>query len=65
MPLQPDRAASIQAEAFAAARQYTNVNDACPYPFHTPDGRLFKEEFLWARTMIELQQKALQKELGQ
>jgi len=61
MTLQSEHADRIQAEAFAAARKYSNVNDACPYPFHTPEGRLFKEEFLWARTMFQLQEKALQR----
>ena len=65
MPLQPERADRIQAEAFAAARQYSNINDACPYPFASPEGRLFKEEFLWARTMLELQKNAQQKDASQ
>lgn len=31
------------------AAQYSDVNDACPYPFFTGAGRLFKQFFLQAR----------------
>lgn len=36
---------SIQAMALKAAEQYDDVNDACPYPFGTADGQLFKRIF--------------------
>jgi hypothetical protein len=42
----------IKAQAIAAARIYTTVNDACPYPFGTQAGKVFKEEFMWARTAV-------------
>ena len=50
----------IQEQAFKAARQYTNVNDACPYPFGTEAGRVFKEHFVWA-----LNESAQKNEAGQ
>ena len=31
----------LQTEATAAARQYADVNDACPYPFSSAAGQLF------------------------
>ncbi|MDH6185512.1 hypothetical protein [Polaromonas sp. CG_23.6] len=39
----------IEREANAAALQYSDINAACPYPFDTGAGRLFKEFFLLAR----------------
>jgi hypothetical protein len=36
---------SIARQAKDAAKQYTDVNDACPYPFHTEAGRTFKLMF--------------------
>jgi hypothetical protein len=39
----------IEREANAAALQYGDVNAACPYPFDTDAGRLFKQFFLLAR----------------
>ena len=39
----------IEREAKQAARQYDCISDACPYPFSTDAGRLFKEFFLQAR----------------
>lgn len=41
--------ARLQAEATAAARQYSNVNDACPYPFGSAAGQLFAGFFRAAR----------------
>lgn len=35
----------IKAEAQRAAQQFTDVNDACPYPFYSDAGRAFKAEF--------------------
>lgn len=43
----------IQEQAFEAARLYSDINDACPYPFGTEAGRVFKEHFVWARNLIE------------
>lgn len=39
----------IEREARAAAKTYDQVNDACPYPFGTQAGQVFKAEFLRAR----------------
>jgi hypothetical protein len=43
---------SVKQEAAAAAQRYTNVNDACPYPFYSEAGRLFKQEFSRVRLAI-------------
>jgi hypothetical protein len=40
----------VKREAREAAAQFADVNDACPYPFHSDAGRLFREEFARART---------------
>jgi hypothetical protein len=39
----------IEREANAAALQHSDLNAACPYPFDTGAGRLFKQFFLLAR----------------
>lgn len=39
----------LQTEATAAARQYADVNDACPYPFSSAAGQLFAGFFRAAR----------------
>ncbi len=39
----------IATEALKASETYADVNDACPYPFGTAAGRLFKEIFTKAR----------------
>ena len=39
----------LEREANQAATRYTDINAACPYPFDTNAGRLFKEFFLLAR----------------
>jgi hypothetical protein len=41
--------ARIEREATAAAQKFSDVNTACPYPFDTEAGRMFKEEFNKAR----------------
>ena len=43
----------IKTQAREAAAKYTQVNDACPYPFGTAAGQAFKEEFNWVRSIIE------------
>jgi hypothetical protein len=35
----------IKQEARQAAGQFADVNAACPYPFTTEAGRIFREEF--------------------
>lgn len=39
----------IQAQARSAARHYSTMLEACPYPFGSEAGRVFKEEFIAAR----------------
>ncbi|MEC5213289.1 hypothetical protein RCH06_001835 [Polaromonas sp. CG_9.5] len=39
----------IEREAAQAARDYSDINDACPYPFGSSAGQLFKHLFLQAR----------------
>lgn len=41
----------IETQALKASEHYTNVNDACPYPFHSEAGQLFKRVFNEARRM--------------
>lgn len=43
----------IESQARSAARMYSNVNDACPYPWATDAARLFKAEFSRARIELE------------
>ena len=47
---------SIQAMALKAADQYDDVNDACPYPFGTADGQLFKRIFCEAKEKVKQKQ---------
>jgi len=39
----------IQREAAAAARIYSDINDACPYPFGTAAANAFKQAFAKAK----------------
>ena len=39
----------LEREAIASARQHSCINAACPYPFDTDAGRLFKHFFWLAR----------------
>ena len=39
----------IKREAKESAQRFANVNDACPYPFQSQAGRIFKETFFIAR----------------
>ncbi|MFN7725179.1 MAG: hypothetical protein ACK5QH_08930 [Rubrivivax sp.] len=43
--LHPDTLERIAREARAAAHQYRDINDACPYPFGTRLAEAFKREF--------------------
>lgn len=47
------RSDRLRAEARQAAAKYTNINDACPYPWGTPAAIEFKREFMAARADIE------------
>jgi hypothetical protein len=35
----------IKREAREAAARYTDINAACPYPFASEEGRVFRDEF--------------------
>jgi hypothetical protein len=35
----------IKREAREAAARYADINAACPYPFASEEGRVFREEF--------------------
>lgn len=49
----PPDALAIGDEARRAAAQYTDVNAACPYPFDTAAGRIFREAFHFHRKVAE------------
>lgn len=44
----------IQQEARTAAQQSDDINAACPYPFGSWEGEIFKQEFNTARGQIDL-----------
>jgi len=43
----------IKREAEHSAALYSDVNAACPYPFFSGAGRLFKQFFLQARARLQ------------
>ena len=43
----------IEAEAIAATLKYSTVADACPYPFDSTHGRIFKRAFHLERARQE------------
>lgn len=43
---------TYQAEARRAAREYPDVNAACPYPFGTIAGQVFAKEFARERAVM-------------
>ena len=45
----------IEAEAAFAAVRFSDVNDACPYPFESTAGYVFKNAFNAARMAIQKQ----------
>lgn len=47
----------IEQEAQEAAQKYSDVNLACPYPFFSTAGYVFKEAFARARAKVLLQQQ--------
>ncbi len=52
--------ARIEREAHAAARQHACINAACPYPFGSAAGRLFKELYLAAqKNMVKTASSAI------
>ena len=46
----------IEREAKAAAKKYSNINDACPHPFQSAAGKAFKVALTEARKEIEAKQ---------
>ena len=44
----------LEREARAAAKTYSDINDACPYPFGTDAAHIFAAEFKRARAVINL-----------
>lgn len=42
----------VRHQARLAASQYSDVNEACPYPFDTEAGRVFREEFNTMRAAL-------------
>jgi hypothetical protein len=46
----------IKREAQEAAKRHSDVNDACPYPFHSDAGHAFSAFFHEARARIEAPQ---------
>ena len=37
--------AKIESDARKAAHEFVDLNDACPYPFHSTAGHVFRLEF--------------------
>lgn len=50
--------ARIKQEAQEAAQKYSDVNFACPYPFYSTAGHVFKEAFAEARAEILARQQS-------
>lgn len=46
--------AKIEAQACQAAHKFVDVNDACPYPFHSAAGGLFRDAFYAERNRMLL-----------
>lgn len=42
----------IEQEAQLAAQRYRTLSEACPYPFHTEAGRIFKQHFEQAKAEL-------------
>lgn len=55
MPEPIESIASIEARAKAAAKVYSDINDACPYPFGTDAAHHFKAAFFAARAAMQPQ----------
>lgn len=43
---------AIHQEAAQAAQVYSDINDACPYPWRSLEGRAFKAEFIRLRLQM-------------
>ncbi|HBH37609.1 MAG TPA: hypothetical protein DDX06_04410 [Curvibacter sp.] len=48
----------IRVEARQAAAKYSDINDACPYPWGSPAAIEFKREFAAAREALQAQPPA-------
>lgn len=53
MPHHTNSIERVQLEARGAARCYSDVNDACPYPFASRLGRIFRHAFLTERELLQ------------
>ena len=60
MPEQIVNIEAIKTQARAAVATHRDVNDACPYPFHTEAGRIFRDEFVWVRSVCDAKEAAAQ-----
>lgn len=49
----------IKLEARQAAAKYSDVNDACPYPWGSGAAIAFKREFLAAREALQARQPSV------
>lgn len=49
-PLSAETMSQIDADAYRAAMRYSTANDACPYPFQSPEGILFSKAFMHYRS---------------
>lgn len=56
---------AIERQARAAAHQFTNVNDACPWSFYSPQGQAFKRAFTNERSAMLLQEVKQRREATQ
>lgn len=54
----------IQQQARIAASLYSTLNDACPYPFGSEAGRVFKQGFLAERAAKDLASQEKQATTG-
>lgn len=41
----------VEREAVEAAALYPDIQSACPYPYHTAEGRLFRKRFAEAKAL--------------
>lgn len=48
----------IKREAQAAVALFDDVNDACPYPFSSEAGQIYREEFIWQRSVCRARDNA-------
>ena len=50
--LSPEARAAVHQEAAQAAQVYSDINDACRYPWRSLEGRAFKAEFTRLRLQM-------------